>query len=86
MKERLLIPKSELTFKDLVRGDYFKIVEENTLVNIDRVCRIVENDYNTKNILIGNSVYDIKKQYEDLEVIKLKPTKFENDTLYFEEI
>lgn len=85
MKEELLKFKTQLKVKDLFSGDYFRFNEENNLADQDMVCRIVLDSSNCRMILIRDNICysDI---YLDLKVIKLKPTKFENDTLYFEEI
>lgn len=85
MKEELLESKLIIVVKDLDVGDYFRFIEDNTLVTSDKICKIIEDSLYVRKILIDKFYYNCEK-YRDLKVIKLRPTKFENDILYFEEI
>lgn len=85
MKEELEIPNLALTLKDLINGDYFRFITDNSLVRSNKICKIIEDSYGARKILIGRFYYDYE-EYRNSKVIKLRPTKFENDILYFEEI
>lgn len=80
MKEELLKPKTELKVSDLSVGDYFKSIEHN-----GSIYRVISNENGYWYILTENSIKNYEK-YKDLKVVKVKPIKFENDTLYFEEV
>ena len=85
MKEELLKFKSDLEIKDLSIGDYFRVNQELSAFGNKCICKLIENNLADLAVLINNSVY-LYDNFEGLKVVKVKPTKFENDILYFEEI